>query len=230
MAGLAKLSLVMRHEAWRASGKRGLTPTQSQILAMIAGSREPLGIKSISQRLAVTMGTASEAVSALVEKGMAKKTASESDGRAVTIALTPKGRREAPKASKWPAPVLDAIDSLPQAEQAGMLRGLIGMVRSLQERGSVPTARMCVECRFFRPNEYPGRPRPHYCRFINAPIADVDLRLDCDEMDPAPQDMRPRLWSVFINGEALPHDKQGTRRSPAKSRRTVHPFRIRSSP
>ena len=203
MAGLAKLSLVMRHEAWQASGQRGLTPTQSQILTVIAGSREPLGIKSIAERLAVTMGTASEAVSSLVEKGLVRKESSEADGRAVVVALSAKGKREASKAAAWPESMLGAIESLPDQQRAGLLRGLIGMVRALQEQGAVPTARMCVGCRYFRPNEHPGQPKPHQCQYIGAPIADTELRLDCEEMEPVEAELRPRLWSVFVNGQSL---------------------------
>lgn len=229
MAGLAKLSLVMRHEAWRASGRRGLTPTQSQILTMIAGSREPLGIKSIAEHLAVTMGTASEAVSSLVEKGLARKEARADDGRAVFVALTAKGKREASKAAEWPESMLGAIKSLPDQEQAGLLRGLIGMVRSLQEQGAVPTARMCVGCRYFRPNEYPGQSKPHHCRFIDAPIADADLRLDCEEMEPVEAVDRARLWRVFIEGEPFTQDQTGQWRSPKESRPGSHAQPIRRS-
>lgn len=221
MAGLAKIALVMRHEAWRASGERGLTPTQSQILAVINGNTEPVGIKEVARQLAVGMGTASEAVSALAAKGLVEKTPSEDDGRAVVLALTGRGRRQAAAAAEWPEGMLDAIASLPEREQAGLLRGLVGMVRSLQESGRVPTARMCVGCRFFRPNEYPGLARAHHCLFIGAPIGDADLRLDCTEMEPTDRGAAPRLWSVFLNGEALDPDGPGRRRSPSKSRQTT---------
>lgn len=229
MAGLAKLSRVMRHEAWRASGWRGRTPTQSQILTVIAGSREPLGIKPIAEHLAVTMGTASEAVSSLVEKGLARKAACEDDGRAIVVALTAQGKREASKAAEWPESMLDAVESLPDQERAGLLRGLIGMVRSLQERGAVPTARMCVGCRYFRPNEYPDQPKAHHCQFIDAPIADADLRLDCEEMEPVDDAAREQLWRVFIEGEPFTQDQPGQWRSPTKSRRSSHAQPIRRS-
>ena len=205
MAGLAKLSLVMRHEAWKASGQRGLTPTQSQILAVIAGSRHPLGITSIAEQLAVTMGTASEAVSTLADKGLVEKLPDPADGRAIVVHLTRSGRREASKAEQWPDTMRSAVESLPAREQSALLRGLVGMVRSLQLQGSIPTSRMCVECRFFRPNEHAGTERPHHCQFINAPIADVDLRLDCDDMEPAPPTDRERLWTLLVEGRRLDH-------------------------
>lgn len=202
-AGLAKLALVYRHEAWQASGEHGLSPTQAQILAVIAGARAPVGLSAVAEQLAITAGTASASVSTLVEKGLVAKVRSKEDGRAVRLKLTASGRRMAATAAQWPESVLAAASALGEREQAGLVRGLVSLIRELQERGSVPTARMCVGCRFFRPNEYPGQPKSHHCQYIDAPIGDRDLRLDCAEMEPVAAEIAPRLWSVFIEGERL---------------------------
>jgi DNA-binding MarR family transcriptional regulator len=222
LTGLAKLSLVMRHESWQSAGRRGLTPTQTQILSILAGSPEPIGLKEVSRQMAITMGTASEATAALVAKGLVRKAQSKSDGRAIILALTKRGNTEAATAAEWPASLVKAIDALPEPERTALLRGLIGMIRTLQDQGAVPTARMCVGCTYFRPNEYPGRPKSHHCLFIDAPIGDSDLRIDCGEMQPVAAALRPRLWSVFVNGQALDNHGPGTRRSPSKSRRAIH--------
>ena len=217
VAGLSKVALVFRHAQWAASGERGLTPTQAQILAVVAGNREPrgVGVKAVAARMAVTMGTGSEAVGALVEKGLLRKEADEADGRAVVLTLTARGKREATRASEWPGAIVEAVDAMPERERATLLRGLVGMVRTMQERGMVPTARMCVECQFFRPNEYPGEAKPHHCQYIGAPIGDADLRLDCAEMEPTGADAdtptRARLWEVFVNGQPL--DQHGPGRN-----------------
>lgn len=222
LAGLSKLSLVMRHESWRSAGQRGLTPTQARILSILAGSANPIGLKEVARQMAITMGTASEAISSLVSKGLVRKATSETDGRAIVLSLTKPGMREAATAAAWPAPMVEAIASLPESERAGLLRGLIGMIRTLQELGAVPTARMCVGCTYFRPNEYPDTPKPHHCLLIDAPIGDSDLRIDCGEMEPVADELGPRLWSVFVNGTPLDNHGPGHRRSPSKSRRTIH--------
>lgn len=213
VAGLSKVALVFRQAQWAASGPRGLTPTQAQILAVVAGNHQAggMGVKAVAARLAVTMATASEAVAALVEKGLLRKEADEADGRAVVLTLTARGGREAARASDWPGGIVEAVDAMPPSERAVLLRGLVGMVRTMQERGLVPTARMCVECRYFRPNEYAGQPKPHHCLFIGAPIGDADLRLDCAEMAPtgstADTPTPAHLWEVFVNGQPL--DQRG---------------------
>lgn len=228
VAGLAKVALVFRHAQWAESGRRGLTPTQSQILGIIAGSRAPLGVKAVSERMAVTMGTASEAVASLVGKGLLRKEADKSDGRAVVLRLTPRGAREASVTSDGPGSIVEAVGAMPEAERAALLRGLVGMVRTMEHHGLVPTTRMCVGCRFFRPNEHPGRAKPHHCLFIESPIGDADLRIDCAEMEPAGERERPRLWDVFVQGRPL--DRQGPGAGRARPgtdaptpRRAVHP-------
>ncbi len=228
VAGLSKVALVVRHAQWAASGERGLTPTQSQILAIIAAAPGPqgMGVKAVAGHMAVTMGTASEAVAALVDKGLLRKEADEADGRAVVLRLTAMGKREAARAPERPGAIVEAAEAMPEGERAVLLRGLVGMVRTMQERGMVPAARMCVECRFFRPNEHPGKGKPHHCLFIGAPIGDADLRLDCAEMETAETPARARLWEVFVNGQPLDQHgpgraRPGNRASP--SRRAASP-------
>ena len=107
-----------------------------------------------------------------------------------------------------PEAVLDAVAALSPSDQTGLVRGLVGLIRELQDRGDVPTTRMCVNCAYFRPHAHPGASKAHHCAYIDAPIGDRDLRIDCREMAPAPAEDQPRLWRLYVRGEALPatHD------------------------
>ncbi len=239
VAGLSKIALAFRHAQWTASGRSGLTPTQSQILSIVAagppgnpGQPATMGVKAVAEHLAVTVATASEAVGTLVDKGLLRKRPDATDGRAVVLTLTVRGKREAASAaaggeggSGWTSAIVAAVGDMPGAERSLLLRGLVGMVRSMQARGMVPTSRMCVECTHFRPNEYPGKPKSHHCLYIDGPIGDADLRIDCAEMQPAGAPERERLWEVFVNGQPLDRHgpgraRPGTRKS--TSRRAVH--------
>lgn len=201
VTGLQKLALVIRHQSWKASGERGLTPTQSQILVLLASLPGDLGVKLVAEQLAVTKGTASEAVSALERKGLLIKTDAPADGRAIVLELTRRGRKEAVRSREWPEVLLRAADSLPASEQAGLVRGLVGMIRTLQELGAVPLSRMCVGCRYFRPNVAPASDRAHYCNYIDAPIGDAELQIDCPEMEPVEAGLGPQLWAAFSTGQ-----------------------------
>ena len=61
------------------------------------------------------------------------------------------------------------------------------MIRTLQEKGRIPVARMCVSCRFFQPFRHDNPARPHHCAFVDAAFGDEELRLDCpDHCTPLP--------------------------------------------
>ncbi len=199
--GLAKIGLVLRHQAWRVAEPAGLTPTQSQVLAVIAASQEGwLSVNDIARELAVTQPTASDAIAALVRKRLVKRNRSESDARVVQVRMTEAGRRRARETVEWPDVLLKAVAELDPIEQAVFLKGLMKMIRSLQESGQIPTARMCATCTHFRPHSHPGTDSPHHCAYVDAPLRDTDLRLDCREHTLACDEHRQRLWKLFIEG------------------------------
>lgn len=199
VTGLAKVGLATRHRAWSEAEGRGLTPTQGQILALLRLRPEAgMRLSELAEALAVTAPTASVAVRALVDKGLVAKTRSRDDGRAVAIALTEAGRREAERAAGWADFLLAAVDELAPGEQEAFFRGLVKMVRALQERGEIPVSRMCSTCRFFRPNAHPGSDRPHHCAFVDASFGDRHLRLECADHEAATPEQAARAWTAFV--------------------------------
>jgi DNA-binding MarR family transcriptional regulator len=200
-AGLAKISIALRSRAWRQAGGRGLNPTQGQILVVLARSPEPQTLFQIARELAITAATASDAVAALEAKGLVRKSRSGTDRRALAVSLTARGRREAQRAAGWPDFLAEAARHLDAAEQTVLLRALIKMIRTLQERGDIPVARMCVTCRFFRPHRYADPLRPHHCDFVDAPFGDRELRVDCpDHLAAAPAEAQA-IWQSFLRSE-----------------------------
>lgn len=202
--GLAKIGLVLRHQAWQAAENSGLTPTQSQVLASIGATPQGwLSVSEIARHLAVTQPTASDAIAALERKRLVVRSRADDDARVVRVKLTAMGRRRAHETAEWPDALLSAIGELDQAEQGVFLKGLMKMIRSLQENGKIPTARMCATCTYFRPHARPGTTTPHHCAYVDAPLRDTDLRLDCREHEQASDDERPKLWQLFIEGRPL---------------------------
>lgn len=180
--GLAKVGLALKSQSWQDAGYQGLTPTQGQILALLQ-SRDQSGLRlsEIAEGLAVTSATASDAVSALVEKGLVHKAKSTQDKRAIAITLTETGRQQAIQVSCWSDFLLEAVEELSDEEQVIFLKALIKIIRKLQEQGRIPIAHMCVNCHFFQANHYPDSPQPHHCAFVNAPFGDRQLQIDCHD-------------------------------------------------
>lgn len=202
VAGLARLGLFLKTQTWRDAQPRGLSPTQAEVLALLSRRyRGGARLSELAEALAVTPPTASEAVGALTRKGLVRKGPGRDDARTVRIVLTSRGRREAGWASAWPEALMEAVDELSGPERGVLLTSLTRMVRSLQERGLVPVSRMCASCRFFRPHAHPDSARPHHCAFVDAPFADGELRLDCDDHEPATPEDAERAWAAFSGVE-----------------------------
>ena len=194
--GLSKIGTVLRAAAWQESAATGLTPTQGQILVYLA-ARGPARVSAVADEIAVTQPTASDAVAALVRKGLIKRQRDAADGRAVQLAVTAKGRRLAGGIAAWPDALLAAVDALDPVEQGAVLRGLTKMIRVLQVQGAVPVQRMCATCQYFRPHVHDDAARPHHCAFVDAAFGDAALRLDCGDHVEADAVAQGETWDRF---------------------------------
>jgi DNA-binding MarR family transcriptional regulator len=180
--GLSKIGLALKSHSWQDAGQHGLTPTQGQILVLLRSKGSSgMRLSGVAIELGVSAATTSDAVTTLVEKGLVQKTKAIDDGRAITILLTPQGQQAAEQSSGWSDFLLDAVSELSETEQEVFLRGLIKMIRKLQEQKQISVARMCINCQFFHPNIYPNSDQPHHCSFVDAPFGDQKLQLDCPD-------------------------------------------------
>ena len=202
--GLAKIGIALKQQAWAEAAERGLTPTQGQVLALLRANPDGLRLRVLAEQLGITPATVSDSVTALHRKGLVAKQPTAADGRGVVVVLTPTGSREAAAAAAWPDFLLEAVGALSPTEQATFLRALVAMIRTLQEKGRIPVARMCVSCRFFQPFRYDNPARPHHCAFVDAAFGDGELRLDCPDHSPAPVDQAANTWGVFRSSTATP--------------------------
>lgn len=197
-AGLSKIGLAMKHRAWKEAGIRRLAPLQAQTLSVLRRANQNVTVSAIAEQLAVSMPTISEVLQTLEKKGLINRDRSQSDGRVVNVTLTVKGRRKANETVGWQDFLAGVADQLPPGEQVVLLHMLIKMIRMLQERGEIPIARMCITCRYFRPNVYADPEHPHHCDDVDAPFGDRLLRIDCAEHEPATNAQANLNWNVFI--------------------------------
>jgi DNA-binding MarR family transcriptional regulator len=193
--GLHKLGLALKHQEWSHASEHGISPTQGQILALLA-VEDGLTASAITARLGIGLPTISEAVTALATKGLVRRTPDERHPRARLLRLTADGRRLAVKARAWPEFLTQAVGTLTLAEQTTLLTALMKMIRTLQEEGQIPVQRMCVSCIHFRPHVRDGA-TPHHCAFVDAPMAETQLRLDCHEHEPASAEQQRLHWARF---------------------------------
>jgi DNA-binding MarR family transcriptional regulator len=198
VAGLARLGAVLRAHGRRAADHRGLTPTQAQILVFLH-ARGPARVGDVAAMLAVTQPTASDAVAALLRKGLVRRGADPDDARAALLQPTAAGRTLAGELAGWPDAPLAAVTALSESERAGLLRALTTMIRTLQQRGEIPVQRLCVTCRFFRPFVHDDAAAPHHCAFVDAAFGESALRIDCGDHEPAEAAEAETAWRSFAH-------------------------------
>jgi DNA-binding MarR family transcriptional regulator len=195
--GLNKLGLAMKHEAWAQANEQGLSPTQGQIVAaLVAGA---LSASELSAKLGLSLPTISDSVRALVEKGYVDKERDPRHPRASLLSLSARGRNLSKRVRQWPDFLATAVNDLSEDEQRVMLTAVVKMIRSLQESGHIPVQRMCVSCRYFQPRVRAGE-TPHHCAFVDAPMADRHLRVDCAEHALAAPTEQADAWRRFVAG------------------------------
>lgn len=194
--GLHKIGLVLKHQTWAQANEEGVSPTQGQILAVLAADGA-LSASEVAMRLGIGLPTISEAVSTLVEKRLVRRSQDPRHPRARLLRLTASGLRRARKARAWPEFLVSAVGSLSEAEQDTLLTALMKMIRALQEQGEIPASRMCATCEHFRPNVHKGT-KPHHCAFVDAPMAPQQLRLDCADHHEASADQQRAAWARFL--------------------------------
>ena len=214
-AGLGRISLLLRHHGWQSAASQSLTPTQAQILAALA-ARPPRTLRpsGVAELLALSLPTVSDSVAALERKGLVRRRGDPADRRAGLLELTARGRRAAAAASEWPDYLLAAVDSLPAPMQEHLLAALMAMIRSLQQQGRIPVARMCTNCLYFEPNRFPGAAEPHYCRFVEAPFGVRCFRIDCPDFEPAAPEAQQANQLVLISQSAAKGDPDATNKHP----------------
>lgn len=192
--GLTRLAAVARQIDWQAAEAEGLTPTQAEILAFLDRRPEGVRLGEAAAHLGVRGATASDAVAALLRKGMLVRQADARDGRAVRLVLTGRGRELAARRVPGFAAV---VAGLSPEDQARALALVVRMIGDLLRRDLIAPQRSCVTCRHFRPHAHADAARPHHCAFVNAAFGDASLRLDCGEHEAALPEQTAAIWRRF---------------------------------
>lgn len=205
LEGLERVASVLRADARKTSAPYGLNPAQDALLRLLLGRPAGLRVRALAEHLGVRQPTVTDSAIALERKGLVRRHADPADARATVVKATPEASLQ--RGMKMSSQAADALADLSEAEQISLLKILIKVIRSLQLHGAIPPQRLCITCKYFRPNVHPEPDAPHHCAFVNAPFGDRALRLDCAEHEPAGTAEAARNWDAFLT--AQPHREAG---------------------
>ena len=182
VASLERLSQVFRILLRGEAQERGLSPIQAQFLVYLLHHGAALGrVSQLAREFDLTRATVSDAVGSLEKKGLIRREPWPDDKRVTTLRLTRTGEHTARELAAWANVVEEHLKGSSPEEKEAVMRFLMGLLGSLQKSGLITVARMCVTCRFFRPDAHPGESSPHHCALLDVPLSGFDLRADCPE-------------------------------------------------
>ena len=186
VASLERLSQVFRILLRWEAQERGLSPIQAQFLVHLLHHGSVLRrVSQLAREFDLTRATVSDAVGSLEKKGLIRRELWPHDKRVTTLRLTPTGEHTAQELAAWANVVEEHLKDRSPEEKDAVMRFLMDRIGSLQKCGLITVARMCVTCRFFRPDAHPGESSSHHCALLNVPLSGSDLRTDCPEHKPA---------------------------------------------
>lgn len=107
----------------------GLTAAQAEVLAVLRDEPGALTVREIGQRLVCEGGSPSRLVATVVDRGLAQRTPSASDGRAVEVTLTAEGRAAAARVAEAEQKLYEWLDgTLTDGDVKSLIRGLRKLV------------------------------------------------------------------------------------------------------
>ncbi len=186
VAALERISQAYRVLLQEEAQRRSLSPIQARFLVHLLHHGDELGrVGRLAEEFGLSRATVSDAVGTLEAKGLVWREPWPRDGRVATLRLTSEGEEAAAGLSGWADVVEEQLESFAPEEKEAAMRFLMRLISALQGAGVITVARMCVSCRFFRPDAHPGGASPHHCALLDLPISGADLRTDCPEHEPA---------------------------------------------
>ena len=182
VASLERISQVFRVLLRGEAQGYGLSPIQALFLVHLLHHGPALRrVSQLAREFDLTRATVSDAVGSLEEKGLICREPWPHDMRVTTLCLTPAGEYTTRELAAWANVVEEHLTGRSPEEKEMVMRFLIDLIGSLQKSSMISVARMCVTCRFFRPDAHPGEDSSHHCGLLDVPLAGSELRTDCPE-------------------------------------------------
>lgn len=179
IASLERLGEGFRVLLWEKAKILGISPIQIQILIFVQfHGEEKCKVSYLAQEFGLTKPTISEAVKSLEQKGLVERRTEIMDTRSHTLHLTEAGKIAVSQTAGFANPMLAGIAKIPSSEKGVLLEQLLGLIGQLQQAGIITVQRMCFSCRFYQKKD-----EGHFCQFLNKPLENSELRLDCGEFE-----------------------------------------------
>jgi DNA-binding MarR family transcriptional regulator len=177
VVALERVSEAFRVLLWNESKENSLSPIQIQLLVFIHFHSEPLcKVSYLAHEFNMTKATISDSVRVLLNKKLVSKQTDPNDTRSYSLSLTQEGKKIAEKSALFTNSLQKPIDKLSENQKHTMLNGLLKLINDLNNSEVISVQRMCFNC-----NNYERASGKHFCKLLNSPLSESELRIDCAE-------------------------------------------------
>ncbi len=177
IAAVDRLGRALRVARQQIATNHQLSLLQLQILEHM-NALGPRRVGQLAHELDLTQPTVSDALGALEQKKIVRRSRDSNDGRATVVTLTASGATLAVAARDDLAPLFRARRASSDEDQAAALAAILEEILHLQDRGVISINRSCPSCTHY---QAPGADGAGYCRLLDMVLHRRDLRVDCAE-------------------------------------------------
>lgn len=179
VVGLERISEAFKVLLWNQAKVLGLSPIQIQILIFIAYHKEALcNVSHLAKEFNVTKPTISDAVKVLEKKGFIKKIPSSIDSRSYSMLLSDHGKKVVETTNTFANPIKNQVEKIEGENLESLYTSLSQLIYNLNKVGILNVQRTCYACIF-----YEQKNNQHFCNFLEKPLADKEIRIDCPEFE-----------------------------------------------
>ncbi|MET2985733.1 MarR family winged helix-turn-helix transcriptional regulator [Aureibaculum conchae] len=179
VVGLERISEAFKTLLWDQAKVLGLSPIQIQILIFIAYHKEELcNVSHLAKEFNVTKPTISDAVKVLEKKNLIKKIPSSTDSRSYSILLSGHGKKVVNTTHSFANPIKNEVEKIEDTDLEVLYNSLSKLIYNLNKVGILNVQRTCYACVF-----YEKKKENHYCNFLEKPLANKEIRIDCPEFE-----------------------------------------------
>lgn len=132
---------------------------------------------TLAREFNVAEPTVSDAIAALVRKGLVVRRQDPHDRRRHDLVLTRAGRNTASELARWTAPAEIATSKLDRVEAERLLDSLLLVISKFHDAQLLPVVRACSNCVQLQTTG--TTTRTYHCGLYDTPMKISDLRVDC---------------------------------------------------
>ena len=179
VVGLERISEAFKVLLREKAQELGLSPIQIQIIIFIAYHKQELcNVSQLAKEFNVTKPTISDSIKVLEKKDFITKIPSSIDSRSYSIKLSLKGEKTLKTTNSFANPIKDELKKINESDLETLYTPLYELIYNLNRVGILNVQRTCYACVF-----YEKKNNKHYCNFLEKPLANKDIRIDCPEFE-----------------------------------------------